>query len=59
MTTILPFWFSDALKKEKKTKINKLKNNLHTDICIVGGGYTGLWTAIQLKKTTILKYCNN
>ena len=50
MTTMLPFWFSDALKKEEKTKINKLKNDLHTDICIVGGGYTGLWTAIQLKK---------
>ena len=50
MTTIQSFWFADALKKEKNIKINKLNKNLHTDICIVGGGYTGLWTALKIKE---------
>ena len=50
MTTIQSFWFEDALKKEQNIKINKLNKNLHTDICIVGGGYTGLWTAIKIKE---------
>jgi glycine/D-amino acid oxidase-like deaminating enzyme len=27
-----------------------LGGNLHVDVCIVGGGYTGLWTAYYLKK---------
>ena len=44
------FWFSDAIAKEKTVTINKLNSDINTDICIVGGGFTGLWTAIQLKK---------
>ena len=44
------FWFSDAIAKEKNIKINKLKENINADICIVGGGYTGLWTAIKIKE---------
>ena len=44
------FWFSDAIAKEKIVTINKLNSDINTDICIVGGGFTGLWTAIQLKK---------
>ena len=27
----------------------KLDLNLNTDICIIGGGFTGLWTAIKIK----------
>jgi len=50
MTTIQSFWFSDAIAKEKKININNLNNNLYIDICIVGGGFTGLWTALQLKQ---------
>ena len=44
------FWFSDAIAKEKNIQINKLKENINADICIVGGGYTGLWTAIKIKE---------
>ena len=44
------FWFSDAIAKEKNIKINQLKENINADICIVGGGYTGLWTAIKIKE---------
>ena len=31
-------WFVEALQAEGELKINKLKTNLTTDICIVGGG---------------------
>ena len=43
-------WFVEALQAEGELKINKLKTNLTTDICIVGGGYTGLWTALKIKE---------
>ncbi|MBP2698813.1 FAD-dependent oxidoreductase [Photobacterium lucens] len=45
-----PFWFSEALKQESDNTVNSLKHDIQTDVCIVGGGYTGLWTAIQLKQ---------
>ncbi|WP_318416353.1 FAD-dependent oxidoreductase [Photobacterium leiognathi] len=45
-----PFWFSEALKQESDNTVNILKDDIQTDVCIVGGGYTGLWTAIQLKQ---------
>ena len=35
-------WFIEALQKEGDLKINELKENLDTDICIIGGGFTGL-----------------
>ena len=43
-------WFVEALQAEGELKINKLKTNIITDICIVGGGYTGLWTALKIKE---------
>ena len=42
-------WFTEALESEGKLEINKLENNITTDICIVGGGFTGLWTALKIK----------
>lgn len=44
-----PFWFSDALKQEQDSFARPLHEDTKTDVCIIGGGYTGLWTAIQLK----------
>ncbi len=44
-----PFWFSEAIKKEGALKITPLDTNIDCDVCIIGGGYTGLWTALQLK----------
>jgi len=44
-----PFWFSEALALEEPIKITPLNGDTSTDVCIVGGGYTGLWTALQLK----------
>ena len=43
-------WFIEALQKEGDLKINQLDSNLNTDICIIGGGFTGLWTALKIKK---------
>ena len=50
MTKFQSFWFSDAIAKEKNIKINELSNNINTDICVVGGGFTGLWTALKIKE---------
>ena len=44
-----PFWFSEAVAQEGGPSATPLQGNIRTDVCIVGGGYTGLWTAIQLK----------
>ncbi|KKC99202.1 FAD-dependent oxidoreductase [Photobacterium halotolerans] len=43
------FWFQEALKSEPDFQPRKLETDTTADVCIVGGGFTGLWTAIQLK----------
>ena len=42
------FWFADmgGLPKQRRA----LQGNSTADICIIGAGYTGLWTAYYLKK---------
>ena len=45
------FWLDEALSNEPPQHINKPEKDISADVCIVGGGYTGLWTAIQLKKS--------
>ena len=50
MTKFQSFWFSDAIAKEKNIKINELSNNINTDICVVGGGLTGISSALNLAK---------
>jgi glycine/D-amino acid oxidase-like deaminating enzyme len=44
---LMPFWLDD---KNKPEKTESLKNNIETDLCIIGGGFTGLWTALQAKQ---------
>ena len=51
MPTVLPgsepsWWLRDADDGERSAP---LAAPLHTDVAIVGGGYTGLWTAIELR----------
>lgn len=46
----LSYWLKDALKKEQPVTPQSLQNNIETDVLIVGGGYTGLWTAILHKQ---------
>ncbi|PSW27163.1 FAD-dependent oxidoreductase [Photobacterium swingsii] len=45
-----PFWFAQAMEQEPPSTINVLTRDIQTDVCIVGGGYTGLWTAINIKQ---------
>ena len=37
-------------KKEGNPEATPLREHIKSDVCIVGGGYTGLWTAILLKE---------
>lgn len=45
-----PFWLDQALKSQSDAPCPPLRQDTHADVCIVGGGYTGLWTAIMLKE---------
>lgn len=45
-----PYWFDEALKQEGEPQAAPLNAHIRADVCIVGGGYTGLWTALELKK---------
>jgi glycine/D-amino acid oxidase-like deaminating enzyme len=44
---LMPFWLDDKNKPEKS---EPLKNKIETDLCIIGGGFTGLWTALLVKQ---------
>ncbi|AGH81913.1 hypothetical protein PCNPT3_09875 [Psychromonas sp. CNPT3] len=46
----LSYWLKDALEKEKPAPAKTLQQDIETDVLIVGGGYTGLWTAILHKQ---------
>ena len=48
-TAMRPFWIEQALFNDGDLA-PALHGDIKTDICIVGGGYTGLWTAIQTKR---------
>ena len=43
------FWLDEALAREHTETCPPLRSDRRADVCIVGGGYTGLWTALQLK----------
>jgi glycine/D-amino acid oxidase-like deaminating enzyme len=42
-----PWWLDEA---GRQTAMPELEGDTATDVCIVGGGYTGLWTALALKE---------
>ena len=42
------FWIADALRADPDAAA-PLTEPITADVCIVGGGYAGLWTAIHLK----------
>ncbi len=42
-------WLAEALAVEPPTEGTALRGRTTADVCIVGGGYTGLWTALELK----------
>ena len=43
------YWLKEALKKHEPTSTS-LIGNIKADVCIVGGGFTGLWSAIHMKE---------
>jgi len=42
-----PYWYEDADEPDSNPTLVRTEN---CDLCIVGGGYTGLWTAIIAKE---------
>jgi len=45
------WWLVEALSREKgQPQAGPLQGHLKVDVAIVGGGYTGLWTALTLKQ---------
>lgn len=45
-----PFWIAETLKAEGGAPAVSLLEDTRTGLCIVGGGFTGLWTAILAKR---------
>lgn len=41
-------WLAEAGSEQEATA--QLKGEVRADVCIVGGGFTGLWTALRLKE---------
>ena len=45
-----PFWIAQALAAEVGDAAMPLEHDTRAGLCIVGGGFTGLWTAILAKQ---------
>jgi putative aminophosphonate oxidoreductase len=43
-------WLQEALRLEEGGDAPELVESIDADVCIVGGGYTGLWTALRVKE---------
>jgi glycine/D-amino acid oxidase-like deaminating enzyme len=41
-------WLQEALAAEGGVGSHELLESIRADVCIVGGGYTGLWTALRI-----------
>jgi len=46
----VPFWFDQVISTADLESAVELKANITADVCIIGGGFTGLWSAIQIKQ---------
>jgi glycine/D-amino acid oxidase-like deaminating enzyme len=44
------FWLDEALAADPSPLAPALDQDIRADVCIVGGGYCGLWTALSLKQ---------
>lgn len=42
-----PFWLDDPNRPQPESKLTR---DISTDLLIIGGGFTGLWTALQAKE---------
>jgi putative aminophosphonate oxidoreductase len=44
------FWLQQALERDPGAPVEPLRGAHRADVCIVGGGYAGLWTALEIKR---------
>ena len=44
------WWLREALADDPGEPAPPLRGDLTTDVVILGGGYTGMWTALHLKE---------
>jgi putative aminophosphonate oxidoreductase len=49
-TASLSYWLAQAMQSEQRYEPIVLDRQVLADVCIVGGGFTGLWTALEIKK---------
>ena len=49
MAAARSLWLQEALLGEEAAETPELLEAIEADVCIVGGGYTGLWTALRIK----------
>ncbi len=42
-------WLEEALAREGGLEVTPIAGHVKADVCVVGGGFTGLWTALELK----------
>ncbi len=49
-TPVRSWWLREALAMAPQPPAAPLTGGLSTDVCIVGGGFTGLWTALRIKE---------
>lgn len=52
----LSYWFKQALELEQPQPAKPLNEDINADVAIIGGGYTGLWTAIMIKQQAPKKH---
>ena len=43
-------WLQEALGQQQPFEHPSFEGHARTDVCIIGGGFTGLWTALELKR---------
>ena len=46
---MMSYWLEST--KDNRKEFEKLEKNINTDVCIIGGGLTGLTTAYYLKNS--------
>lgn len=42
-------WLKDALGDHEPYEFESFQGSAQTNVCIIGGGFTGMWTALELK----------
>ncbi|MDW2151030.1 FAD-dependent oxidoreductase, partial [Vibrio sp. 378] len=52
----LSSWFKQALELEQPQPAKPLNEDIDADVAIIGGGYTGLWTAIMINQQAPKKH---